>query len=55
MTCYILPVGNQNDSRMKERKDVRQGTLAWMVLKTPDVLGQPIIGRFLGANAEDLR
>jgi PadR family transcriptional regulator PadR len=35
----ILPVGNQNEFAMKRKKDVRQGTLALMVLKTLDVLG----------------
>src|SRR5215470_368237 len=35
----ILPVGNQNEAAMKRKKDVRQGTLALMVLKTLDVLG----------------
>jgi len=34
----ILPVGNPMSS-MKEKKDVLQGTLALMVLKTLDVLG----------------
>ena len=40
MNRDILSVGNQNDSRMKEKTDVRQGTLALMVLKTLDVLGR---------------
>jgi transcriptional regulator len=35
----ILPVGNQNEFAMKRKKDVLQGTLALMVLKTLDVLG----------------
>ena len=34
----ILPVGNQMDPS-KDKKDVPQGTLALMVLKTLDVLG----------------
>jgi PadR family transcriptional regulator PadR len=35
----MLPVGNPKGSAMKEKQDVRQGTLALMVLKTLDVLG----------------
>ena len=39
----ILPVGNQNDrlkrERTKEKIDVLQGTLAWMILKTLDAVG----------------
>src|SRR5260370_16119254 len=40
----ILPVGNQNggttfNTKMKQKTDVLQGTLALMVLKTLDVLG----------------
>ncbi len=35
----MLPVGNQKVYTMKEKQDVRQGTLALMVLKTLDVLG----------------
>jgi PadR family transcriptional regulator, regulatory protein PadR len=34
--CVSISVGNQ---QMKEKKDVQQGTLALMVLKTLDVLG----------------
>ena len=40
--CGIIPVGNQNSlrgERMKQKKDVMQGTLALMILKTLDVLG----------------
>jgi PadR family transcriptional regulator PadR len=37
--CAMLPVGNPKGSAMKEKQDVRQGTLALMVLKTLDVLG----------------
>ena len=37
--CAILPVGNQNDGVMKEKADALSGTLAWMVLKTLEVLG----------------
>jgi transcriptional regulator len=32
-------VGNQEDTRVRRKKDVQQGTLALMVLKTLDVLG----------------
>jgi PadR family transcriptional regulator, regulatory protein PadR len=38
--CAIFPVGNQNGGTMKQKTDVPQGTLALMVLKTLDVLGQ---------------
>jgi PadR family transcriptional regulator PadR len=38
MKYVILPVGNPNRGSMKET-NVRQGTLALMVLKTLDVLG----------------
>src|ERR1035438_2008340 len=37
--CAIIPVGNQKGEAMKEKTDVRQGTLGLMVLKTLDVLG----------------
>src|SRR5260370_10380268 len=42
----ILPVGNQNggttfNTKMKQKTDVLQGTLALMVLKTLDALGPP--------------
>jgi PadR family transcriptional regulator, regulatory protein PadR len=45
MEVWETSVGNQNDAAeerlalMKEKKDVQQGTLALMVLKTLDVLG----------------
>ena len=35
----ILPVGNQNGGCHETKTDVRQGTLALIVLKTLDVLG----------------
>jgi PadR family transcriptional regulator PadR len=39
----MIPVGNQNvhieGKRVKQKKDVMQGTLALMILKTLDVLG----------------
>jgi PadR family transcriptional regulator, regulatory protein PadR len=37
--CGILPVGNQKSDAMKQKKDVRKGTLGLMVLRTLDVLG----------------
>jgi hypothetical protein len=39
-TCAIIPVGNQEGEAMKEKTDVRQGTLGLMVLKTLDVWGR---------------
>ena len=45
----ILPVGNP----MKERSDVRQGTLALMVLKTLDVLG-PLHGYGIARRIEQI-
>ena len=35
----MLPVGNQKSGTMKQKMDVRQGTLGLMVLRTLDVLG----------------
>ena len=35
----MLPVGSQKGKAMKQKTDVRQGTLGLMVLKTLDVLG----------------
>jgi PadR family transcriptional regulator, regulatory protein PadR len=52
-TYGILSVGNQNDSRMKEKTDVRQGTLALMVLKTLDVLG-PLHGYGIARRIEQI-
>ncbi len=45
MELWHAPVGNPNDrpgeqSRVRQKKDVQQGTLALMLLKTLDVLGQ---------------
>jgi transcriptional regulator len=52
------PVGNQNDchtgrSRMKRKKEVHQGTLAMMVLKTLDVLG-PLHGYGVARRIEQI-
>src|SRR5688500_5200339 len=38
VVCDSL-VGNQQDTTMRRKKEVQQGTLALMVLKTLDVLG----------------
>jgi PadR family transcriptional regulator, regulatory protein PadR len=53
MDCGILPVGNQNKEFMKEKTDVRQGTLALMVLKTLDVLG-PLHGYGIARRIEQI-
>ena len=53
MSRDTLPVGNQKDSRMKEKTDVRQGTLALMVLKTLDVLG-PLHGYGIARRIEQI-
>jgi PadR family transcriptional regulator, regulatory protein PadR len=50
MNCVILPVGNPI---MKEKTDVRQGTLALMVLKTLDVLG-PLHGYGIARRIEQI-
>src|SRR3984885_5709636 len=52
------PVGKPNDrhtgqSRMKQKKDVRQGTLGLMVLKTLDVLG-PLHGYGIARRIEQI-
>jgi PadR family transcriptional regulator PadR len=47
--CAILPVGNP----MREKTDVRQGTLALMVLKTLDVLG-PLHGYGIARRIEQI-
>jgi PadR family transcriptional regulator, regulatory protein PadR len=47
------PVGNQQDSVMKPKKDVQQGTLALMVLKTLAVLG-PLHGYGLARRIEQI-
>jgi transcriptional regulator len=46
-------VGNQKDATVKEKKDVRQGTLALMVLKTLDVLG-PLHGYGIARRIEQI-
>src|SRR3954464_2252769 len=48
----MLPVGNPTIA-MKEKKDVRQGTLALMVLKTLDVLG-PLHGYGIARRVEQI-
>src|SRR5438309_277967 len=52
------PIGKPNDrhtgrSRMKQKKDVQQGTLALMVLKTLDVLG-PLHGYGIARRIEQI-
>jgi len=49
--CHT-PVGNQKDA-MKQKKDVLQGTLALMVLKTLDVLG-PLHGFGIARRIEQI-
>lgn len=49
----LLPVGYPNGDRMKQRTDVRQGTLALMVLKTLDVLG-PLHGYGIARRIEQI-
>ena len=51
-TYVILPVGNPNREAMKDT-DVRQGTLALMVLKTLDVLG-PLHGYGIARRIEQI-
>src|SRR3979409_897815 len=51
-TTAMLPVGNPM-SHMKEKRDVRQGTLALMVLKTLDVLG-PLHGYAIARRIEQI-
>src|SRR6266850_208668 len=48
-----LPVGTQKEGAMKEKTDVRQGTLALMVLKTLDVLG-PLHGYGIARRIEQI-
>jgi PadR family transcriptional regulator, regulatory protein PadR len=52
-TCAIIPVGNQEGEAMKEKTDVRQGTLGLMVLKTLDVLG-PLHGYGIARRIEQI-
>jgi PadR family transcriptional regulator, regulatory protein PadR len=49
----ILPVGNQNGGAMKQKTDVKQGTLALMVLRTLDVLG-PLHGYGIARRIEQI-
>jgi transcriptional regulator len=58
MEIWHSPVGNPDDhhterSRMKQKKDVQQGTLALMVLKTLDVLG-PLHGYGIARRIEQI-
>jgi PadR family transcriptional regulator PadR len=58
MELWHSPVGKPNDghpgrSRMKQKKDVQQGTLALMVLKTLDVLG-PLHGYGIARRIEQI-
>jgi PadR family transcriptional regulator, regulatory protein PadR len=48
-----LPVGNQKDYDMGQKRDVQQGTLALMVLKTLDVLG-PLHGYGIARRIEQI-
>src|SRR5215471_1151225 len=50
--CVKLPFGNQMDDK-REKKDVLQGTLALMVLKTLDVLG-PMHGYSIARRIEQI-
>src|ERR1700732_3920099 len=49
----MLPVGNHNGGAMKQNADVRQGTLALMVLKTLEVLG-PLHGYGIARRIEHI-
>jgi PadR family transcriptional regulator PadR len=52
--CDIIPLGKQQEGgAMKEKKDVQQGTLALMVLKTLDVLG-PLHGYGIARRIEQI-
>jgi PadR family transcriptional regulator, regulatory protein PadR len=51
--CDIFPVGNQNGGAMKQKKDVLQGTLALMVLRTLNVLG-PLHGYGIARRIEQI-
>lgn len=49
----MLYVGNQQFSTMRQKTDVRQGTLALMVLKTLDLLG-PVHGYGIARRIEQI-
>ena len=52
--CYPSPVGNPLElTPLKDKTDVRQGTLALMVLKTLDVLG-PLHGYGIARRIEQI-
>src|SRR5262249_7344592 len=53
MSCVIVPVENQQGGAVKDKKDVLQGTLALMVLKTLDVLG-PLHGYGIARRIEQI-
>lgn len=53
MKYEILHVGNPIGNNMREKTDVRQGTLALMVLKTLDVLG-PLHGYGIARRIEQI-
>src|SRR6201989_2963888 len=48
-----IPVGNQKDIKVNQKTDVKQGTLALMVLKTLDVLG-PLHGYGIARRIEQI-
>jgi PadR family transcriptional regulator PadR len=51
--CWYPSEHETGDSRMKQKKDVQQGTLALMVLKTLDVLG-PLHGYGIARRIEQI-
>jgi PadR family transcriptional regulator PadR len=51
-SCDMIPVGNQEGS-MKQKSDVRQGTLGLMALKTLDMLG-PLHGYGVARRIEQI-
>jgi PadR family transcriptional regulator PadR len=53
MKRVILSVGTQKEDVMKEKKEVQQGTVALMVLKTLDVLG-PLHGYGIARRIEQI-
>src|SRR5438270_13584096 len=48
-----IPVGNPEGGKVKQKTDVKQGTLALMVLKTLDVLG-PLHGYAIARRIEQI-
>jgi PadR family transcriptional regulator, regulatory protein PadR len=49
----MIPVGNQKEEGMKQKRDVLQGTLALMVLRTLNVLG-PLHGYGIARRIEQI-